>query len=136
MNSNIVTELDLLVSDYLIFRKCESANELFASRDEFVCSDPIIDKNETGSASSKILTAFDDGDYFLLLNLWETCIVKPSIESGNATFLYECKACEFLCNLHGAVYPFRSEFIRKLGKNLTFVFSSMIFYVLIYQMEP
>ena len=67
--------------------------------------------------SSRILTAFDEGDYATLLNLWETFIVQPSTDSLSQSLSYELKAAEFLCNLHCAVYPFRSEVIRRVGKS-------------------
>jgi hypothetical protein len=114
MKLNHVSDLDQLVSEYLIFRKCEDASRAFEFREEFKrVSDSV--PNNLISVSAKILIAFDEGDYESLLKLWEENIVQPSQESMHDDLIYEVKAAEFLCNLHCAVYPFRLEGIKKAG---------------------
>lgn len=110
--SKNILELDQIVSDYLVFRKCDEASRVLLLRRDFFSED----NSKKPLVTSKILAAFDNGDYAELLSLWETYIVQFSSQNLSASFAYEIKAAEFLCNLHCAVYPFRSEVFRGVGK--------------------
>jgi hypothetical protein len=115
LKSKNILELDQIVSDYLIFRKCNQASEaLLLQRDFF--SEECSDSSRNPVVSSRILAAFDSGDYASLLSLWETYIVQFSSGILSESLTYEIKAAEFLCNLHCAIYPFRSEIIRGYGE--------------------
>jgi hypothetical protein len=130
-----LSDLDQLVSDYLLFRKhhdtgSESGSSAVVKKDSSsIFPDNPEDSKDTKhfSVSDKILAAFDDGDYAFLLSLWETFIVQPSFESLSPTLSYEFKAAEFLCNLHCAVFPFRSEIIRRLGKSIVCTYMYTIY---------
>lgn len=108
-----VCDLDQLVSDYLVFRKFNDASKLTNLRKNIGTSKA----DGKFAVSSRILTAFDDGDYSALLSLWETFIVQPQNEALCLPLTRELKATEFLCNLHCAVYPFRPEVMRRVGKH-------------------
>lgn len=119
-----ISELDQLVSDYQAFRKFNDASELISIRKDLGSS------KSAGrfAISSKILTAFDHGDYACILSLWETYIIQSLNETLCSTLTRESKDTEFLCNLHCAVYPFRPEVIRRVGKTIpsTFIEKLMI----------
>jgi hypothetical protein len=110
-----ILELDQIVSDYLVFRKCDEASRVLLLRRDFFSEDTPHNRKKP-LVTSKILSAFDNGDYAELLSLWETYIVQFSSQNLSASLAYEIKAAEFLCNLHCAVYPFRSEVFRGIGK--------------------
>jgi hypothetical protein len=110
-----ILELDQIVSDYLVFRKCDEASRVLILRRDFFSEDTPHNRKKP-LVTSKILSAFDNGDYAELLSLWETYIVQFSSQNLSASLAYEIKAAEFLCNLHCAVYPFRSEVFRGIGK--------------------
>ena len=109
-----ILELDQLVADYLAYRKCNDAEALISNLKDLGTNDSY----GRGAISSRILSAFDDGDYQSLLSLWETHIVQSTSDTISLSLGYEVKAAEFLCNLHCAVYPFRPEVIRRVGKQL------------------
>ena len=116
-----ILELDQIVSDYLVFRKCDEASRVLLLRRDFF-SEESPHNSKKPLVTSKILSAFDNGDYAELLSLWETYIVQFSSQNLSASLAYEIKAAEFLCNLHCAVYPFRSEVFRGIGKLNTLSF--------------
>ena len=118
LKSKNILELDQIVSDYLIFRKCNQASEALLLQREFF-SEECTTSERNPVVSSRILAAFDSGDYASLLSLWETYIVQFSSGILSESLTYEIKAAEFLCNLHCAIYPFRSEIIRGYGKIIT-----------------
>lgn len=113
-----ILDLDQMVSDYLIFRKCDEASKSLLIKRDFISDEPSH-HHKRPFVSSKILAAFDKGDYALLLSLWETYIVHFSSETLSQSLAYEVKAAEFLCNLHCAVLPFRKEVIQRVGKSNT-----------------
>lgn len=115
LKSKNILELDQIVSDYLIFRKCNQASEALLLQSDFFCEE-CSDSSRNPVVSSRILCAFDSGDYASLLSLWETYIVQFSSGILSESLKYEIKAAEFLCNLHCAIYPFRSEIIRGYGE--------------------
>ena len=116
LKSKNILELDQIVSDYLIFRKCNQASEALLLQRDFFSEECSVAAERNPVVSKRILAAFDSGDYASLLSLWETYIVQFSSGILSESLTYEIKAAEFLCNLHCAIYPFRSEIIRGYGE--------------------
>ena len=113
-----IAELDTLVEGYLNFRQCDDANKAFtAARKPLVAQKVFkrIKKPPSPPMLERVLAAFDDGDYPLLLSLWETFIVQQALEYVPPELEESRRNAEFLCNLHCAIYPFRSEVMRKAG---------------------
>ena len=109
-----IAELDHLVDGYLKFRDCPDATKAFAAqRKPHIVQK--VKKVKKPPVADRILAAFDDGDYPLLLSLWETFIVQQALDFVPPDLEGSRKTAEFLCNLHCAIYPFRSEVMRRAG---------------------
>jgi len=129
-----IAELDQLVHSYLQFRQCDASATAFVETKKpnvhaaVKANKKTAKNNHQPPVADRILAAFDDGDYPLLLSLWETFIVQPALDrlassptsssssSPTPSALEEQrKNAEFLCNLHCAIYPFRADVMRRAG---------------------
>ena len=109
-----IAELDTLVEGYLHFRQ-PAAAEVFTTARKPHKVFKRIKKPPNPPVLDRVLAAFDDGDYPLLLSLWETFIVQQALEYVPPELDESRKNAEFICNLHCAIYPFRSDIMRKAG---------------------
>ena len=127
-----IAELDQLVHSYLQFRQCDASATAFVETKKpnvhaaVKANKKTAKNNHQPPVADRILAAFDDGDYPLLLSLWETFIVQPALDrlassstssssSVPSALEEQRKNAEFLCNLHCAIYPFRADVMRRAG---------------------
>jgi len=99
--------LDDLVEDYLRFRLAPRTLISFQNEKITNSSDP-----EKSHIKERILSAFSNGNYPILLQLWDSLVIKY-LPSRSLGIVAESNKVEFLINIHCAIFPFRTEVLHK-----------------------
>ena len=107
-----LNRLDDLVSEYLSFRGYTSAlKHLGVDR---ITKTKSSDDKPNSDILSRIVSAFDRGDYPIVLSLWNAYVVQVS-SAFSSEVQIDAKRAEFYVNVYCASYPFRNEVIREAG---------------------
>jgi hypothetical protein len=107
-----LTELDQLVSDYLVFRQFYgSARQLNIDRASINASDSIdVDTKESEVVLANIEHAMHVNDCAQLLTLWDKYVVQ-TLELRSESIIAAARATEFNLHVYCATHPFRPKFI-------------------------